>query len=349
MMATYKQIFGKDIPKGLKTPLEKGDHPELDTSDLLGPDDVKHYLTMIGQIQWCVALGRIDVFSACITMSSFRASPRKEHLSRLQRIYAYLNSTKHGAIRIRTEEPDYSQYPDQQHDWGQTIYGNVKEVIPDDTPEPLGKQVKLTTYVDANLYHDMVTGRALTAVLHLINQTPFDWYCKKQATVETATFGSEFNAARAAVDQILDIRLTLRYLGIPINGRTMMFGDNQSVVTNSILPHSALNRRHLALAYHKVREAVASNMLNFYHIDGTTNPADIMSKIWGFQQVWPQLKALLFWRGETMEIADTIATKDQPSQPQSRGELRNSNYKLSSLVRKNEIGRMTKSTSLSYY
>ena len=84
----------------------------------------------------------------------------------------------------------------------------------------------------------MATGRALTAVLHLINQTPFDWYCKKQATVETATFGSEFNAAKSAVEQIIDIRLTLRYFGVPIQGRSMMFGDNQSVVTNSIIPHS---------------------------------------------------------------------------------------------------------------
>src|SRR5512138_19256 len=110
----------------------------------------------------------------------------------------------------------------------------------------------------------MVNGKALTAILHLINQTPFDWYCKKQATVETATFGSEFNAARSAVEQIIDIRTTLRYLGVPIKRRSMMFGANQSVVTNATIPHSQLNKRHLALAYHKVREAVASNMLNFY-------------------------------------------------------------------------------------
>ena len=57
-----------------------------------------------------------------------------------------------------------------------------------------------TAYVNANLYHDLITGRVLTVVLHLINQTPFDWYCKQQATVETATFGSEFIAAKTAVD-----------------------------------------------------------------------------------------------------------------------------------------------------
>jgi hypothetical protein len=172
----------------------------------------------------------------------------------------------------------------------------------------------------------MVTGRSLTAVLHLINQTPFDWYCKKQATVETATFGSEFNAARSAVEQIIDIRTTLRYLGVPIKGRSMMFGDNKSVVTNATIPHSQLNKRHLALAYHKVREAVASIMLNFYHIDGSINPADIMSKIWGYQQVETQLKALLFWHGDTIKIEKkNVVIHEDPVQ--NRGEYQNSNIR----------------------
>jgi hypothetical protein len=184
MMISYQQMF-QTTPKKYKTPLDKGDHPELDTSELLKEDEVKYYLTMIGQIQWCIALGRFDVFSACITMSSFRAAPRKEHLSRLKRIYGYLLDTKNAAIRIRVDEPDYTSFPDQEHNWANSIYGNVQEEIPNDIPAPCGNPVVLSHFVDANLYHDLVTGRALTAVLHLINQTPFDWYCKKQVTVET--------------------------------------------------------------------------------------------------------------------------------------------------------------------
>ena len=37
-----------------------------------------------------------------------------------------------------------------------SVYGNVQEQIKKDIPEPLGNQVITTTYVDANLYHDMV-------------------------------------------------------------------------------------------------------------------------------------------------------------------------------------------------
>ena len=57
--------------------------------------------------------------------------------------------------------------------------------------------------MDANLHHDQVTGRDVTACLYLVNATPSHWHTKRQATVETATIGSEFVAARIATDQII--------------------------------------------------------------------------------------------------------------------------------------------------
>ena len=90
--------------------------------------------------------------------------------------------------------------------------------------------------MDANLHHDLATGKAVTAALHFLNQTPIDAYTKRQSTVETATYGSEFIAARTAVDQIIDIHTTLQYLGVPIRDKSYMFGDNRSVVTSSTIP-----------------------------------------------------------------------------------------------------------------
>ena len=80
--------------------------------------------------------------------------------------------------------------------------------------------------LDANLLHDLITGRSVTAVLHFFNLTPGNWYSKRQATVENATYGSEFVAAKTATEQIIDIRQTLRYLGVPIKSKAYMFGDN---------------------------------------------------------------------------------------------------------------------------
>jgi hypothetical protein len=210
---------------------------------------------------------------------------------------------KQGFIRVRTDTPDYSDMNRTRYDWERTVYGKVKEEFPTDAPVPLGKPIILTSYVDANLHHDMITGRSVTAVLHFANQTPIDWFSKKQPTVETATYGSEFVAAKMAVQQVMGIRTFFRYLGVTITGPTHLFGDNGSVVTSGSLPHSPLRKRHHALSYHYTREAIASGAVDFQFLPGHLNPADILSKHWGYQQVWPSaLRPILFWKGDTTTL-----------------------------------------------
>ena len=88
------------------------------------------------------------------------------------------------------------------------MYGNVKEEIPKDIPKTLGKKVITTTFLDANLLHNIVTGNSIALCQHHLNR----WFLKRQASVETTTCGSEFVAAKTATEQIMDLRNTLRYL-----------------------------------------------------------------------------------------------------------------------------------------
>ena len=171
---------------------------------------------MIGKLQWLVTLGRFDIHAQVTTMSRFRSAPRKVHLESLKRVYGYVLKTNHYSTRCRTKEPDYSYFPNMKYDWSCTVYGNAQEIIPKNCPKPLGKSVTSTSTLDANLLQCLVTGTSVTAYLHFCNQTPTDWYSKKQATVETATYGSEFVAAKTATEQIMDLRYTLRYLDVPI-------------------------------------------------------------------------------------------------------------------------------------
>jgi len=150
-------------------------------------------------------------------------------------------------------------------------------------PTPLGKSVTLTHYVDANLYRDLITGRLVTGILHLVNKMPIDWYSKKQATVKTATYGSEFIVVQVCINQSIDLKTTLWYLGVPFRKKAYMFGDNKSVVDSSTILHSKLHKQHNALSFHHIQEAIATGiLLEFYHIEGTENPADILSKHWGY-------------------------------------------------------------------
>jgi hypothetical protein len=128
----------------------------------------------------------------------------------------------------------------------------------------------------------------------MINGTPFDWYSKKQSTVETATYGSKFVAAKAAAEQMISNRSTLRYLGVPIGGKSFFFGDNKSVVTSGSVPQSKLSKRHVALSYHKVCETIAAGVMNFYWIHTLENPADVLSKDWARHKVADHLHRLLF-------------------------------------------------------
>jgi hypothetical protein len=109
------------------------------------------------------------------------------------------------------------------------------------------------------------------------NKTPVDWYAKKQGTSGTATYGSECVAARIATEQIIDNRLSLRYLGVPVK-ESFMFGDNESAVNSSNIPAGKLHKRHVALSWHRVRESIAAKILYFIHIPGAMNPSDMLSK-----------------------------------------------------------------------
>jgi hypothetical protein len=178
----------------------------------------------------------------------------------------------------------------------------VKEILPQDAPEPLGKYVILLHYIDANLMHDITSGKAVKGILHLVNKTPIDWYSKKHATVETAPYGSEFVATGICVEQIIDLRTTLRYLGVLVREKSYMFGDNKSIVDSSMQLHAKLHKWHTMLSFHCVREAIASSIVGFFFIPGDINLSDILSKHWGYSQIKERQKSLLFGQGDTADI-----------------------------------------------
>jgi hypothetical protein len=92
------------------------------------------------------------------------------------------------------------------------------------------------------------------------------------------------------------------YLDVPGNVKRYMVVNNWSVVTNSAIPHSFLKKRHNALTYHCGREMIAAKVLGYYWINGKQYPAAIVSKHWGYQQVWMLLKPLLFYHGNTFNV-----------------------------------------------
>ena len=89
------------------------------------------------------------------------------------------------------------------------MYGESRKIILDDIPKPLVKYVRMTHYVDANLFHEKLTGCSVMGILTLVSKTPVDYYFKKNVTVETPTYGSEFDYALTWVDQVIYLSTTL--------------------------------------------------------------------------------------------------------------------------------------------
>ena len=90
----------------------------------------------------------------------------------------------------------------------------------------------------------------------MANSTVIRTYCKRQATVESSTYGSELVAARIATDLALEMRYVFKMLGVKVDGSTLMLGDNRSVILNTTVPSSVLKKKHCAIAYHRTREAI---------------------------------------------------------------------------------------------
>jgi hypothetical protein len=153
-------------------------------------------------------------------------------------------------------------------------------------PEPRGHSVTISAFVDANHAGNVVTRRSHTGIFIFVQNAPIIWFSKRQNTVEVATFGSEFVALRICKEMIVALRYKLRMFGIPIDGPANVFCDNRGVVKNVSIPESTLMKKHNAINYHTVREAVAAGILRVGKEDGETNLADLLTKVLNGEKRW---------------------------------------------------------------
>ncbi len=82
-----------------------------------------------------------------------------------------------------------------------------------------------------------------------------------------------------AIDLVKSLRYKLRMFGIPIDGPTDIFCDNESVFKNVSKPESVLSKKQHSISYHSCREAVASNIVRVAKEGTTTNLSDLFTKL----------------------------------------------------------------------
>ena len=268
---------GRGLPSP-PTPFKNDYRPEMDESPELNADDGSYYHSAIGILRWIVELGRVDIITEVSLLSSHLALPREGHLEAVFRTFGYLGR-KHNAVMIF--DPSYPEIKEsdfKECDWKE-FYKGAEEPIPPNAPEPRGKDIDLTLYVDSDHAGDRLNRRSRTGFFIFLNNAPIVWLSKKQNLVDGSVFGAEFCAMKHGIETARGLRYKLRMMGVEINGATKVYGDNMSVIHNVTKPESTLKKKSNSVAYHLCRESVAMGESLATHISTVDNPADIATKV----------------------------------------------------------------------
>ena len=213
-------------------------------------------------------------------LSSYQAAPRFGHLEQLLHIVAFLRKKPKLKLYFDPSLPriDESMFEDNDREQFLNHYRGAKEEIPIKMPKPRGRPVQITAFVDASHAPNKMDRRSYTGYVIFINRAPIMWYSKRQNTVESSAFSSEFIAMKTCVESIIGFRFKLRMFGIPFHSPTNVLCDNQSVVNNSSRLESKLHKKHSSVAYNATRWTVAVGMIGVGNVPGEENIADAFTK-----------------------------------------------------------------------
>ena len=269
---------GEKLPTRVRSPWPTNYRPESDITPELSSFKATYFQSLIGVLRWIVELGRADIAMETSALASMMALPRAGHLNAVYYMFSFLKSKHNGVMVFDPTEPDIdnSQFPTQ--DWSASAYGECKEEIPPNAPEPLGIGFTMRAFVDSDHAGDKITRRSRTGFIICLNSAPIYWFSKKQTGIETSSFGAEFIAMKQCCEYVRGLRYKLRMMGISVDLPSYIFGDNQSVLANTTHPHSTLKKKSSSIAFHFVREGVAKNEWLTTYLNTHHNPSDLLTK-----------------------------------------------------------------------
>ncbi len=220
----------------------------------------------------------------------------------LYHVFAYMKShldIGHVAFDPKTPMVDESAF-NNGVDWKES-YGEFQEELPPKMPKPWKQRVTISVFVDANHTGNKVMRCLHTGIIIYVQNALILWYSKWQNTVEAATFESEMVALRICKELIVVMRYKLRMFGVEIDGPANVFFDNCGLVKNVSVPESMLMKKHNAINYHAVSEAVAAGILRAgAEEDGEANLVDLLMKVIMGQKRWDFCYCLFCWIGLTV-------------------------------------------------
>ena len=96
---------------------------------------------------------------------------------------------------------------------------------------------------------------------------------KKQDSIGTSFFGSEFCAMKVATEYIRGLIFKLRMIRIPCKEPAYIYWDNQLVLANTKMPHSVLKKKSNSIEFPFFREGSAKDEWRTTYVNTNENPA----------------------------------------------------------------------------
>ena len=124
-------------------------------------------------------------------LASMMALPREGRLDAVFRMFVFLKRKHNGVMVFDPTEPEIDINKIPCEDWSANPYGDCKEEIPSNAPEPRGIAFTMRAFVDSDHAGDMITRQSGTGFLIFLNNAPIYWFSKKQGSCEMSSFGSE--------------------------------------------------------------------------------------------------------------------------------------------------------------
>ena len=129
--------------------------------------------------------------------------PQKGHLEELMGIFVFLKKAYGKTIIIDPMIHKVDTSMEIETNRLKSIYGEYnQEEVPANIPETLGKPISVNVCVDKIHAGEKVTYRSNTGIVIYVNNTPIDWFSKRQKKVETYTFGAELISVRIAMEKV---------------------------------------------------------------------------------------------------------------------------------------------------
>ena len=215
----------------------------------------KPYLSLLSALMWVARCTRPDISSALAILGRANSNPNPSHWRALMKVLKYLFNTRTRGVTIR------------KTDRAQRI---------------------LTVLVDASHANEATTMRSISGQFILIGNTVIDWTCKHQNYVTLHSSEAEIVSSAAGMTHLIYWEQMLKGINYRID-HSHLRTDSSAALQILDNPKHDSATKHLRTKLLFAREQLLLPNRTISHIDGTRNPADMLTK----PLSGPQIRRLL--------------------------------------------------------